>query len=555
MTAPVWKTPKGNLGTIQEQEFYELNLLCIIPDDSSPDTSYKIIAGSLPPGIVLNETTGNINGRPKDLYRFRGVPFDVAQDVTSTFCVRAINNKTKQVADRTFTLTVTGQDAPTIISNVEELGTVFDGTYAEFQITAIDLDREVLKYYISLGSLPPGLSLDPLTGIISGFVEPTGFLEFGALVGWSTESSWDENPWDFASKAISKRFEFTVSVTDTKETVSRKFSIFVISKDSLTADNDSINVNGYFDLVTADLDIKRNPVILTPSSYLGVYLHDNYFAYQFAAKDFDEDILAFSLLIAENVGFDNENNGFDSTLLDFGNFEIPPGLTLSEETGWLYGYIPNMIAVQKDYQFGVRVYKRDYPEYTSKIVNFTITIIGDLRYYVTWNSPSFLGTIAAGDVSELSVEATSLGNKQLIYSLEIGSDSRLPQGLRLLDNGLIVGRSSFEVTSFDKATLTFDKNIREYGQNLLETTFDTEYTFTVRVNDTDNTISATKTFSVKLLAKYNQPYESLYLRAYPGLADKQLYRQVVYNSDIIPNEFVYRNGDPYFGKQNKKFLD
>lgn len=550
MAAPVWKTPKGNLGTIQEQEFYELDLLCIIPDDPSPDTSYKIIAGSLPPGIVLNETTGSINGRPKDLYRFRGVPFDVAEDVTSTFCVRAINNKTKQVADRTFTLTVTGQDAPTIVSNVEELGIVFDGTYATFEITAIDLDREPLTYYISDGALPPGLTLDKNTGIISGLVEPTGFLAFGELVGWSTEAGWDEKPWDFASRAISKRFEFTVSVSDTKEVVSRKFNIYVISKDSLTADNDFIEVNGYYDQITADLDIKRNPVLVTPSADLGIFLHDNYFAHEFKAKDFDDDLISYSLLVSENIGFDNEIVGFGSTLFDFGNFELPPGLTLSEETGWLYGYIPAMLPIQKEYQFGIYVYKRNNPEYRSKITNFKITIVGDIRSVVKWISPENLGSIAAGDISEFAIEAANSYNKQLYYRLEIGTNSRLPQGLQLLENGLIAGRASFEVTSFDKATLTFDKNIREYGQLLPETTLDTEYTFTVRVSDIDNQISALKTFKIKLLATYNQPYESLYLRAYPGSDDKQLYRQVVNNTDIIPNEFVYRNGDPYFGKQN-----
>jgi hypothetical protein len=549
MAAPIWKTPKGNLGTIQEQEFYELDLLCILPDDPSPELEYKIIAGSLPPGIVLNETTGKVNGRPKDIYRFRGVPFDVSEDVTSVFCVRVINTKTNQVADRTFNLTVTGQDAPAIISNVEELGIVFDGSYAEFQITAIDLDRELLTYYISNGALPVGLSLDKSTGIISGVVEPNQFLPFGELVGWSTQAEWDLYPWDFSSRAISKRFEFDVSVTDGKEAVSRKFNIYVISKDSLTADNDVINVNGYYDTVTADLDIKRNPVLLTPSINLGTYLHDNYFAYQFQAKDYDNDIISYSLLVSENIGFDNENNGFDSTLLDFGNFELPPGLTLSEDTGWLYGYIPAMTPVQKEYRFGVRVYKRNYPEYTSRIVNFRITIVGDIKFVISWLSPTDLGSITAGGISEFAIEATNQFNKQLYYTLEIGSNSRLPQGLRLLENGLIVGRPSFEVTSFDKGTMTFDKNIIEYGQRLDETTLDTEYNFTVRVRDIDNNISATKNFKIKLLSNYTQPYESLYLRAYPGLEDKQLYRQLVYNTDIIPNEFVYRNGDPYFGKQ------
>ena len=553
MAAPIWKTPKGTLGTIQEQEFYELSLQAIVPDDATPSLNYKIIAGELPPGIIIDEFTGYINGRPKDIYGFKGVPFDVAQDTTSTFCCRVTNLRTNQVADRTFSLTITGQDAPTIVATVQELGKVFDGTYVSFQITAIDLDREALTYYVSKGALPEGLTLNSSTGIITGLIEPTGLLDFNALAGWSTESGWDNDPWDFGSRAVSKRFEFDISVTDNKDTVSRTFSIFVVSKNSLTADNEFILINGYHDFITADLDEKRNPVFTTPSTNLGTYAHDNYFAYQFTAKDFDYDQISFSLLVSENIGFDNETSGFDSTLLDMGNFELPPGLTLSDETGWLYGNIPAMTPVQKEYSFNVYVYKRNYPTYKSPLTKFTITIIGDLRNAINWITNEDLGLISAGAVSELTIEAANSYNKTLIYSLQPGKSNRLPQGLKLLNNGLISGRSSFEVTSFDQNSLTFDKNRREAGTLSVETIFDRDYTFTVRVNDIGNTLIAYKTFKVRVIVEYNQPYESLYLRAHPGINDKEIFNQLVNNSDLIPEEYVYRNNDPYFGKQ--KYLD
>lgn len=550
MSAPIWKTPKGNLGTIQEQTFYELVMEVKVLDDPTPDLSFKIIAGALPPGIVMNEL-GQIFGRPKEVYRLRGVPFDVAQDTTSVFCCRAINNKTGQVADRTFSLTVTGNDAPTIITPASELAIVYDGTYVEIPITAIDIDpSDKLRYFVSRGTLPSGLTLNSVTGIIEGFVQPNELLGSGATIGWSANSSWDENPWDFGSRAVSKRFEFDVSVTDSKVTVSREFSIFVVSKDSLTADNDLFNVNGYYDFITADQDNKRLPVLLTKSGDIGTYAHDNYFAYQFTAKDFDGDAVEYSILLGDNIGFDNEDYGFDTTLLDFGDYTLPPGLTLSTETGWLYGYIPSLISLQTEYTFGIRVYKRDYPEYTSKLTKFTLTIVSDLRYAITWISSDQLGTIPAGEISELAVEAKNIFSSQLIYSLKIGPNSRLPQGLRLLTNGLIVGRPSFEVTTFDRNKLTMDKNVRELGALLPETTYDRKHTFTVRVNDTNNTIAAERTFTITILPTYTEPYESLYLRSLPGLEDKEVYNQIVFNSDIIPDQFVYRSGDPNFGKQN-----
>jgi Putative Ig domain len=549
MAAPIWKTPKGNLGTIQEQVFYELVMEVRVPDDPTPDLKFKIIAGALPPGIVMNEL-GVVMGRPKEVYRLRGVPFDVAQDTTSVFCCRAINNKTGQVADRTFSLTVTGNDAPTIVTPSSELAIVYDGTYAEIPVTAIDIDAtDKIRYFISKGSLPGGLTLNSSTGVIEGFVEPNELLNIGATVGWSANSSWDEQPWDFGSRAVSKRFIFDVSVTDSKVTVSREFSIFVISKDSLTADNDLFNINGYYDVITADQDNKRLPVLLTPSSNIGTYAYDNYFAYKFEAKDFDGEEIEYSLLIGDNIGFDNEDYGFDATLLDFSDFILPPGLTLSTETGWLYGYIPSLIPIQTDYQFGIKVYKKNDPTYESKIVNYTITIVSDLRYAITWVSPTDLGTIPAGNISELAVEATNLFSSQLIYTIKVGPNSNLPQGLRLHTNGLIVGRPSFEVTTFDRNTLTLDKNVRELGALLPETTLDRKHTFTVRVNDTNNNIYAERTFTITVLPTYTEPYEALYLRSLPGLEDKEVYNQIVYNSDIIPDQFVYRSGDPYFGKQ------
>lgn len=551
MAAPKWKTPKGNLGTIQEQEYYELALEAIVVDDSNPSLTYKIIAGALPPGLVLNETTGTINGRSKELYRFRGVPFNVSEDVTSTFCCRVTNTKTGQVSDRTFSLTVTGQDAPVIVSNVEELGEILDGDYAEFQITAIDLDNEKLKYYITNGTLPSGMSLNESTGLISGIVEPEGYIDANQEAGWSSDTvGWDEEPWQFYARVASKRYVFDVNVTDGKDTVSKKFGIFVISKSSLTADNDLITASGYYDVVTSDIDGKRTPVLLSTETDIGTYTHLNYFAYQFKAVDFDGDEVAYSILLDTNVGFDNELNGFDTILYDTGNLSLPVYLTMSAETGWLYGELGRMDGIQAEYEFAIFVYKKDYPEYKSKVRTYKMTVVGDLQYYINWITPSDLGTIVAGGPSELAIEAESTYGKQLLYSLKIGSKSRLPQGLRLLENGLISGRPSFEVTSFDDSKLTFDTTIRIGDQLLPETTFDREYTFTVKAKDIDDTLTAYKTFKVKVLSEYTRPYEALYLRAQPGLADKEIYNQIIYNTDIIPTEYVYRLGDPYYGKQS-----
>ncbi len=171
MTAPIWVTPKGTLGTIPEQVFYQLEMNATNPDDlDGTDTlAFTIVAGALPPGLVMYET-GSIQGQPRNNYFLRGVPFDVKQDTTSTFCCRVRNKATNEVTDRTFSLTVTGEDPPDIVTNPGEIGRFLDGTYVEIQLEAVDLDSEPISWRISKGSLPPGLSLDSTTGLISGYV-------------------------------------------------------------------------------------------------------------------------------------------------------------------------------------------------------------------------------------------------------------------------------------------------------------------------------------------------------------------------------------------------
>ena len=94
MTQPIWITPSGSLGVIQESLVY---LNSVEATDADPLT-YTVIAGVLPPGLqFLN--TGEIIG----------VPFSVNQDTTSRFTVRAKTTVTPyRLADRTFSITITG---------------------------------------------------------------------------------------------------------------------------------------------------------------------------------------------------------------------------------------------------------------------------------------------------------------------------------------------------------------------------------------------------------------------------------------------------------------
>jgi hypothetical protein len=175
-----------------------------------------------------------------------------------------------------------------------------------------------------------------------------------------------------------------------------------------------------------------------------------------------------------------------------------------------------------------------------------MTIEGDIDSVITWPDAN-LGIINTGDQSQLDVIATISDGRPVQYELknDIGAVQRLPQGLTLNSNGLLVGRVSFETLVFDTGTTTFD--ITNFYSN--ETTFETEYSFTVRIYSADGVIDTYKTFSVTVDADSNKPYESLYARALPDQAQRDIYDTLIQNNDDIPSEDVYRASDYAYGIQ------
>jgi hypothetical protein len=547
MGKPVWETASGNLGTIEEGVFYNLEIEASDPDGG--DIEYIVIAGYMPPGLVINETNGTISGRPKISYEIRGVPSSVDQDVTSTFCCRVTSSTTGQITDRTFSITVTGQDAPTIETKSQSLGTIFDGTFFSTTIKAQDLDNEPLTYVISAGSLPPGITLDAQTGVISGYATPVTTTSSADTVGWSaSEQGWNEYPWDHAESWINENYQFTVEVTDGKEFAQQSYTLLVLAKSLLSAD--VMQLTGDDTLIaTADMTTKHVPLLTTDPGDLGIYEHDNYFAYQFKGIDFDNDEIEFGISSPGGAGFDDvEGSGFDSDLFDQGDLSIPNGLTLNSETGWLYGYISTQQLAQIEYTFGVYVYKKNNPLSRSDNVLFTLTVVNDLVAAIVWKTPQNLGTISTGSISELAIETTNSIGYSVNYTLKSDPfNSSLPQGLRLNNDGLLVGRVSFEHTTFDSGMTTFDEDTRELGSRLDPVSFDTEYTFTVVASSSNGEISAERTFTLTIDPITFAPYESLYLKANPGTQDKDLFRNITLNTDILPAEDVYRSSDPNFG--------
>ena len=52
---------------------------------------------------------------------------------------------------------------------------------------------------------------------------------------------------------------------------------------------------------------------------------------------------------------------------------------------------------------------------------------------------------------------------------------------------------------------------------------------------------------------FNEPYESLYIKAMPPFSDRNLIDNLIQNQDLIPVDSVYRNDDSNFGVAKNVF--
>jgi len=528
MAQPVWITPAGNLGVIPEGVFYQLNLEAANPNGA---VVFSLIAGQLPEGIQLN-ANGAITGVPVAAVRLQGVPREVSEDVTSKFTVRAASlDVPPRVRDRTFEITITGDDQPEFTTPAGSLGTFYDGDRLNIQIGYTDTDpADTVRVRLVGGELPSGITVSP-TGLISGYIEPAANIDRPA--GYDLTPIYTL-PYDFVVSAISKNYQFTLEVSDGKSSNLRTFEFFVYDRGSLTADNTVITADNT--VVTADETTERRPFIVNSEpSNLGTVRGDNYYAYQFIGNDFDTPSLQYAISINQGSG-------------------LPPNLELDPVTGWYYGYIPDKGITEVDYSFNIVTYQAEFVGtplvcsatefgtnritcasteqigpgqpivftgtafggivaaptkvyYVLSVVNatqftvterlgsttpgtlttasgsmsanlvvasdpypYTISISGAVDAEVTWLTDADLGTIDNGDTSLLKVEAVNRGGRELTYRLRSGAFNELPQGLELLPTGEIAGRVSFNTFAVDLGATTFDQN---------STTWDSRFTFTV----------------------------------------------------------------------------
>ena len=655
--APKWITPTGSVGAFEQGQPATIVFTTV------GATDFTFLTGEQPGYFNFHITTGTSITDVTTL-EVIGTPYFYAQDHTAEFVLRASNDY--GVNDRTFSITVTGHQGPVwetpadylqVGPNLEPYALNKNRVDYLLQANIIGLTdangnqtTQTLRYFIGEndGQLPPGLTLNENTGVISGYVDDLLTLDFlASKIGGFDGETYDSYPYDHAviiqnnnqgaPAAVTKVYSFYVSVTNGITTVKRRFrirvedpSIFRADTTQITDDttdflsgigylippvwqnNDKsllpspstlgtiranteqvINLKTYDPYpfvgpVTFDWDlIKVNPEVAMLSTSINDQLDqatvnlvgNNYIVVSRAVgvptigmkiqlnsyvAGATSDIYTVTRVNPFDSGYrltlDQPllNNIPNQTTIYAGSLcAKPPGLSLEPDQGILYGRLPFQPAYSKNYRFTIRITKTDQDTGVSVSNNhiFNLTLKGDVETSINFTSPTNLGTLLPGHVSDLTVEAAhTVGSLSLTYSLTGGS---LPPGLKLTSEGNITGIVPVNIPANPPGKETIDP-----ANHLFEivdgttfdndsTTFDRTFTFNVTVLDSYLLSAVSKDFTITVQRVELIPYTNIYVKPFLTPTQRLAFKSIVSNSQVFDSSLLYRSDDPFFGVQQQ----
>ena len=142
----------------------------------SPTPTYSVASGALPDGLTL-DSSGDLSGAPTTAGTF-------------TFTIDATNGVSPDAVTPTLTITVSAPTAPVFTADTPPASGATNNPYTyTFQASGAPSPT----YYVASGALPDGLSLDPISGILSGTPFSSGTFTFtiGATNGVSPDAVTD----------------------------------------------------------------------------------------------------------------------------------------------------------------------------------------------------------------------------------------------------------------------------------------------------------------------------------------------------------------------------
>jgi hypothetical protein len=469
MAQPYWNTSAGSLGIYPAEDLLYIQLSASSP--FSATISYNLLNGKLPDGVTLDSTTGVI----------RGNPLSVVTQTTYTFTIRLIDGL-GNVRDRTFSIDIFDRTGVKITTPPGTIIDTVDSLYINFPIQYVNpISATNLIFNITSGELPPGLSLSN-EGVISGWPEPPVVLT--------------------TPTPTTTTYTFSISLTTDLARDTVTYSI-VVRNHRLTNPSNT----------RRPAILNRKPLKLNENDpYLPYYLTSN--SLPDAVSD---DKYSFKI-----IGHD-----FDNAELIYQYEHLPPGLSGNPVTGWITGtpsVSPNTLS---RYTFKVTVAKKDNTSFVSDVEEYTLLINNGVVRDIVWNTPTDLGSVDNGSISELVVSATSVNSLQYIVVA-----GKLPPNISLRTTGRLIGRIPFQPTT-----------------TLLKEGDSTTFTFTIRAfNPTSPLNSVDRTFTLTVNQTYGHPYETIYLKAYPDIPSKRILNSLLSSDTLIPPSYLHRPDDLNFNK-------
>jgi hypothetical protein len=373
---------------------------------------YQLVAGQLPAGVQIT-SNGLVTGVPQAVSTVQGVPREVNRDVISKFVIRAYtyfaDGSVDQLADRTFTLTITGNDPPVFITPP---GAFANNNTATFVASFSGVTMSVSSLStgeISLGMWVRGPGVEPGTTVVA---YGTGSGTTGTYTV-SIRQSQTSTPCTgvvgvyFDSDRVVLQIEYEDADPDESVTV-RLIGGELPPGLSLSPTGLISGVIAPAILVDETPGYDLTPSWLYPYDFLVSAISRNY---QFTLEVTDgkaSDIRTFTIFVynrddataddtfitsdgtfvtadvtnerapfllnpePSNLGTVRSDNNFayrfrgqdydgepfEYTIAVAEGIGLPPGLTLDPYSGWYYGFIPDQGLVQVEYSFNIRVRAR-----------------------------------------------------------------------------------------------------------------------------------------------------------------------------------------------------
>jgi hypothetical protein len=170
------------------------------PSITNPDgvTIAFSALGALPPGLVVDATTGAITGTPTTVGTFPGVQLRMTVS-------------TRTVDSNFFSFTVASGIVTPTITMGDRSGV--SGSAASFVPTVTNPSNLTITYSLSVGSLPTGLALNTSTGVISGTPSGGASLTTGLVLRGSFNATHvDSAPFAIQITALSTRAKLGMNV-------------------------------------------------------------------------------------------------------------------------------------------------------------------------------------------------------------------------------------------------------------------------------------------------------------------------------------------------------